>query len=79
MDFEAILNEARQLKQRLLGLKEQIDRLLEIENSVLLCDNIDYGSDIDWSMSEGTIDKKKKLDTLMTMAKQKQTSVSVIC
>ena len=79
MDFEAILNEARQLKQRLLGLKEQIDRLLEIENSVLLCDNIDYGSDIDWSMSEGTIDKKKKLDTLMTVAKQKQTSASVIC
>ena len=79
MDFEAILNEARQLKQRLLGLKEQIDRLLEIENSVLLCDNIDYGSDIDWSMSEGTIDKKKNLDTLMTVAKQKQTSASVIC
>ena len=79
MDFEAILNEARQLKQKLIGLKEQIDRLLEIENPVLLCDNIDFGSDIDWSMSEGTIHKKKKLDTLITIAKQKQTSASVTC
>ena len=32
MDYVAILNEARELRQKLLGLKDQIDNLLENED-----------------------------------------------
>jgi len=82
MDFEVILNEARQLKQKLLGFKDQIDRLLDIENPDLLCNNIDleldgirHDSDQISTMSEKI---EVSLDVLVTYAKQKQ-SDSVIC
>ena len=54
--------------------------MLEIENPVILCDNIDYAFDVAWSESDGTIERKKnRLDVLLTIVKQKQASESVIC
>ena len=44
IDFEAILNEARQLRQTLMGLKDSIDRLLGHE-SQMICNQLDPTSD----------------------------------
>ena len=74
IDFEAILNEARQLKQKLLGLKDQIDSLLGEPNLRPICDEIDLvrdgvlleGSDDDIEGSNGS---EVSLNTLLNAAK----------
>lgn len=54
MDYVAILNEARELRQKLLGLKDQIDNLLENEDRQMLYQSIDFEVDgIDFDGAEG--------------------------
>ena len=69
MDFEAISNEAGQLKQKLIGLNDQICNLLDMRSS-LICQQIDLESDgvgdeVDASESSMT------LDSLLTQVKEK--------
>ena len=54
MDYVAILNEARELRQKLLSLKDQIDNLLENEDRQMLYQSIDFEVDgIDFDGAEG--------------------------
>ena len=46
MDFEALLNEAKQLQQKLRGLKDQIENLLGVEDSkrALIYEQVDLAT-----------------------------------
>ena len=78
MDFEAILNEAEGLKKKLMGLKDQIDRLLDIEFKYPICEKINLASDgikLDGEAVEGS---ELTLDALLKAAGDKQ-SEKVLC
>jgi len=45
MDFEAILAEANQLKLKLTDLKRRIEELLDLKETVALCDNLNLVRD----------------------------------
>ena len=66
MDYVAILNEARELRQKLLGLKDQIDNLLENEDRQMLYQSIDFEVDgIDFDGAEGQHEDAQKTLSLL--------------
>ena len=66
MDYVAILNEARELRQKLLGLKDQIDNLLENEDRQMLYQSIDFEVDvIDFDCAEGQHEDAQKTLSLL--------------
>ena len=84
MDFEVILSESRQLKQKLLGLKDQIDNLLgngSTETSELLCNTLDPVQD--GVMMDGTDQEDSEtfvtFETLMQVTERQDGCESVHC
>ena len=81
IDFEAILNEARQLKQNLMGLKDQVDRLLGFENLDLICNEVDLTQDgILTSEDAEDTETEISINTLLSnIAKGKENTQQVQC
>lgn len=78
MDFEVILNEAQQLRQKLIGLKDQIDCLLGIDYTAPICNQIDLAIDGIQLGNETADGTELTLDALLKTAGDNQPE-KVLC